>query len=200
MAPHLILEELQVDFELITVDRKSNGQKSADYVAINPAGRIPTLVDNGLTVFESPAICVHLAENHPSANLIPSIGERDRALFFQWLMYLTNTLQAELMVYFYPQKHTLGSNNLADIVQAQEQLITDALVLLDRALEGKNYLVGESVTACDYFLFMLCVWADELQRPPLSFANLSRYLRRLAQRDAVIKVCAKENLSLKDYQ
>lgn len=47
---------------------------------------------------------------------------------------------------------------------------------------------------------MLAVWADELQKPPLSFSNLSSYLKGVAQREAVINVCKKENLSLKDYQ
>ena len=106
MAPHLILEELKADFELIKIDRTKNAQKSSEYLALNPAGRIPTLIDNGFAIFESPAICIHLAETHPSSNLIPVLGDNNRALFFQWIMYLSNTVQAELMVYFYPQKHT----------------------------------------------------------------------------------------------
>lgn len=200
MAPHFILEALKVNFELITVDRKNNAQKSDEYLALNPAGRIPTLIDNELTLFESPAICVHLAETNPKSNLIPKVGDKNRALFFQWLMYLTNTVQAELMVYFYPQKHTTDDKSVNNIVQAQELIITDAFKLLDRELENKDYLIGQSISVCDYFLFMLAVWADEIENPPLSYGNLSRYLRNLAQDEAIIKVCKKENLSLKDYQ
>ncbi len=200
MAPHFMLEELQVEFELITVDRKSNAQKSADYLALNPAGRIPTLVDNNLTIFESPAICIHLAETNPSSGLIPKVGHENRALFFQWIMYLTNTVQAELMVYFYPEKHTVDVQNIKSIVEAQELRITDMFKLLDSELENKDFLIGQSISACDYFLFMLAVWADEFKNPPLSFTHLARYLRKLAQRDAVINVCKKEKLSLCDYQ
>ena len=200
MAPHFMLAELKVDFELITVDRKSNAQKSSDYLALNPAGRIPTLIDNGFAIFESPAICVHLAESHPSSDLIPKIGDKSRALFFQWMMYLTNTVQAELMVYFYPQKHTTDSKSIESIIEMQESRITEMFKLLDHELENKNFLIGETISACDYFLFMLAVWADEFKSPPLSFNNLSRYLRKLAQRDAIINVCKKENLSLADYQ
>jgi glutathione S-transferase len=200
MAPHFILEELSVDFELILVDRKSDAQKSPDYLALNPAGRIPTLIDNGFAIFESPAICVHLAEAHPSSNLIPNIGDNNRALFFQWMMYLTNTVQAELMVYFYPQKHTTDVKSVKAIIETQETRVTEMFKLLDSELENKDFLIGESISACDYFLFMLAVWADEFKHPPLAFKNLSRYLRKLAQRDAVINVCKKENLSLTDYQ
>ena len=59
MAPHFILEALKVNFELIKVDRENNAQKSPEYLALNPAGRIPTLIDDGLAIFESPAICIH---------------------------------------------------------------------------------------------------------------------------------------------
>ena len=200
MAPHFILEALKVNFELITVDRKNNAQKSDEYLALNPAGRIPTLIDNELTLFESPAICVHLAETNPGSNLIPKVGDKNRALFFQWLMYLTNTVQAELMVYFYPQKHTTDDKSINNIVQAQELIITDAFKLLDSELANKDYLIGQSISVCDYFLFMLAVWADEIDNPPLSYGNLSRYLSNLAQDEAIINVCKKENLSLKDYQ
>ena len=116
MAPHFILEELNVDFELIIVDRKSNAQKSPDYLALNPAGRIPTLIDNGFAIFESPAICIHLVEAHPASNLIPRIGDKNRALFLQWMMFLTNTVQAELMLYSYPQKHTTDVGTTKSIV------------------------------------------------------------------------------------
>ncbi|WDE08711.1 glutathione S-transferase [Thalassomonas viridans] len=200
MAPHFILEELKANFELITLDRKSNAQKSSDYLALNPAGRIPTLIDEGRPIFESPAICIHLAETNPAAQLIPEIGDPNRALFFQWMMYLTNTVQAELMVYFYPNKHTTDEKNIEGIVKAQEQRVTEMFELLDRELEGRDFLIGETVSACDFFLFMLAVWADEFEKPPLAFKNLSRYLCKLAQRDSVIRVCEREGLSLKDYQ
>jgi glutathione S-transferase len=200
MAPHFVLEELKTSFELIKVDRQNNAQKSSDYLAINPTGRIPTLVDDGFAIFESPAICIHLAEAHPAANLIPLVGDKNRALCFQWMMYLTNTVQAELMVCFYPQRHTTEAKNIEHIIEAQEGRVTEMFKLLDGELENKDFLVGETISICDYFLFMLAVWADEFKKPPLSFKHLSRYLRKLAQRDAIIKVCKKEKLSLVDYQ
>jgi len=67
-------------------------------------------------------------------------------------------------------------------------------------LLGQEYLLGDNITVCDYFLFMLLIWADELEKPPLSFPNLARYLQYLAKDSAVISVCKKVNLSLADYQ
>lgn len=200
MAPHFVLEALRLDFELILVDRKSEAQKSAQYLALNPNGRIPTLVDDDLVLFESAAICIHLAESHPTANLIPNNCAKDRAKFFQWMMYLSNTLQAELMMYFYPEKHTTDPNLRPDITAVQETRITAMFELLDNELGDKEFLATNTITICDFYLFMLAVWADEFSKPPLSFHNLSKYLCKLAKHEAIVKVCKKENLSLKIYQ
>ena len=200
MAPHFILEELGVDFELELVDRKSDQQKSAEYLKLNPAGRIPTLIDNGMALFESPAICLHLAESHIEKGLIPTLGDKDRAQCLQWLMYLTNTLQAELMVYFYPKRHTNQPENAEAIGVAQEQRVIDCLALIDEQLATRPYLAGDTISVCDFFLFMLAVWSDEMKKPPLAFEHLGKYLKRLAQLKSIKTVCEKENLSLADYQ
>jgi len=208
LAPHLILEEIGVEFELKLVDRKSNAQKSAEYLKLNPAGRIPTLIHKDLTLFESPAICIYLAEQCTESNLIPTSGE-GRARYHQWIMYLTNTLQAELMIYFYPEKHICksGENDhivsaqliSEKIVSAQQGILKDILALLNKELEGKQYLLGDHISVCDFFFFMLAIWADELEHPPLSFANLAGYLKRLAERPSIQRACRTEGISLEEY-
>jgi glutathione S-transferase len=202
-APHLVLVEMGVDFELILVDRKSSQQKSADYLRLNPTGRIPTLVETNAdsketVIFESAAICLYLCENNPQCNLVPK-HSNERAKFFQWLFYLNSSLQPELMVYFYPQKHTTDQNIRA-IVEAQEIRISEMFSLIDKELENKEFLVGSSVSVCDYFLFMLSHWASGLSKPPLSFPELGRYLRKISKREAVISVCKTEGTSLDLYQ
>lgn len=200
MAPHIVLQALNVDFELLTVDRDNNAQKSKEYLALNPAGRIPTLVHGEQVIFESPAICVYLAESHPEANLIPAIGNPHRSLFFQWIMYLTNTLQAEQMVYFYPQRHTLEASSVEAIRNMQKNRVADIFALLDKELTDKSYLVGDSVTVCDYFLFMLVFWSDGFKRMSLSYLNLTKYFKNLVKDPAIIRVCEIEDCCLKDFQ
>ncbi len=200
MVPHFILQEIAADFELIFVDTENNAQKTSEYLALNPAGRIPTLVDNDFVLFESPAICLYLCEKHTNSKLMPDIGHPDRPLFFQWLTYLNNTVQAELMIYFYPDRHTTEKSNIPNIVAAQESRVTEMFQLLDNELKNKTFLVGDSISVCDFFLLMLSMWAEEFTRPPQSFPNLGRYLKKLAQRKSVQDVCKKEELSLEAYQ
>jgi glutathione S-transferase len=79
LAPHFILEELGVPFQLRLVDRAQNAQKDVTYLERNPMGRIPTLVDGELVYYESPANCLHLADRQPEAQLAPPLGSAHRA-------------------------------------------------------------------------------------------------------------------------
>jgi len=199
LAPHLLLVETQIEYSLRLVDRDSNAQKSKGYLKLNPAGRIPTLVHNELVLFESPAICIHICELDSSSQFIPPDGHSNRPLFFQWLTYLNNTLQAEFMVWRYPDRHTTDPEGVEGIKAAQDLRLVGILALLNEELSKKPFLLGSSVSACDHFLFMLALWCENITRPPTSFANLYRFMSEMSQRTAVQKVCEIENINLDRY-
>lgn len=198
-APHMLLAEMELDYELILVDRKTEAQKNPEYLKLNPTGRIPTLVFDGQPIYESAAICLFLCEQHPDKKLIPEQSTIERAKFYQWLFYLNASLQPELMVYFYPQKHTTATSGHKDIKQAQEQRVIGMLALIDQELEGKEFLLGGNTSACDFVLFMLLHWGCGLKKPPLSFPNLGRYLQAMAKRKSIVDVCKIEGTSLDIY-
>lgn len=199
-APHMLLAELGVEYELVLVDRKSEAQKSADYLKLNPTGRIPTLVNGDQVIYESAAIALYLCEKHPESGLIPEQNSPNRAEFFQWLFYLTTSIQSELMLYFYPEKHTMDKASAHHISKAQEKRLTDMFKLVDKELQAKQYLLGEQISVCDYFLFMLSHWASGFEKAPLSFEHLGRYLRQLAHRDSIKTVSRVEGTILDAYQ
>lgn len=199
-APHMLLAEMQLDYELVLVDRKTEAQKNPEYLKLNSTGRIPTLAFDDQIIYESAAICLLLCERHPDKNLIPAPGTIERARFYQWLFYLNASLQPELMVYFYPQKHTAATSGYEDIKQAQENRVTQMFALIDQELEGKEFLLGGNISACDFVLFMLLHWGSGFKPAPLSFPNLGRYLRAMAERESIRSVCAIEGTSLAPYQ
>ncbi|WP_338166728.1 glutathione S-transferase family protein [Vibrio sp. 10N] len=200
LAPHFLLHHLNADYELLLVDRKSNCQKSADYLKLNPSGRIPTLVVNNQPIFESPAICIHICELHPESDLMPSIGEPKRPLFYQWLAFLNNTLQAELMVRYYPHRHTNDEATIPNVVAAQDDRIADALSIINDQLEHHEYLLGDTLTACDYFLFMLAEWSLPVKKSPLEFEHLAAYLKCLCLNPTIKAVCDIEGIDLTPFE
>lgn len=199
LAPHLLLAETHAEYSLSLVDRNSNAQKSKEYLKLNPAGRIPTLVHNELVLFESPAICIYICELDEDSQFIPPVGSPIRPLFFQWLTYLNNTLQAEFMVWRYPDRHTTDANGIEHIKAAQDLRLVEILALLDEALSKKSFLLGDNVSACDHFLFMLALWCGKISRPPTSFVNLQRFMREISNRAAVKRVCEIEGIDLASY-
>ncbi|HGH6016827.1 TPA: glutathione S-transferase family protein [Vibrio mimicus] len=200
LAPHFLLHHVQADYELLLVDKKANVQKSADYLKLNPAGRIPTLIIDGLPIFESPAICIHICELHPEYGLIPPIGDPKRPLFFQWLAFLNNTLQAELMVRYYPQRHTTDEASIPSVVAAQDERIAEALSVINDQLGNGEYLLGDKLSACDYFLFMLAEWSLPIKQSPMTFNHLALYLKRLSSNPTVRAVCELEGIDLSPFE
>ena len=159
LAPHMLLEELSVDYELILVDRDSNAHKSPEYLKLNPAGRIPVLIDGDLVLYETAAICLHLVDRHPQARLAPAVGSVERAHFYKWLIYLTNTLQAELLTYFYPDRLTDDDAAAAQVKAHAESRVGAMLDLIENTLAaGGPYLLGAHYSTVDPYLLMLARW------------------------------------------
>lgn len=196
-APHVLLNEIGAPFELRLVDRTRNDQKSPDYLALNPNGLIPVLQQDGWVLYEAAAICLHLADSHPEAALAPPIGTPARAQLYKWLMWLTNTMQATLINYFYPDRlvdegHADGA---AQIKAHCEARVGDCLTQIDGQLaqHGGPWLLGENYSAVDTYAFMLCRWTRGFAtKPARDYAHIGPYLERMSARPAVAKTIAAE--------
>lgn len=197
LAPHMILEEIGADYELVLVDTEGNAQNSPEYLKLNPHGRIPTLVDGDFVLSETAAICLHLADRHPEAGLVPAIGTTQRAGFYQWLIYLTNTLQTELITYFYSHRLADDEAMAARVKVHAEQRIGGMLDLIEAKLAAQDgpYLLGSGYSAVDPFLLMLARWTRTMENPARNRLHLGRYLERIAARPAIQRAFAGEGLA-----
>jgi len=195
LMPHIFLEELGVPFELKLVDRSRNAQKSPEYLKLNPNGLIPVLVDGDLVLYETPAILLHLADTHPQAGLVPALGTADRAHCYKWMVWLSNTLQATMVQYFYAERY-VPAEGLADFRARTEARIAPMLDQLEAQLQssGGLWLLGAQYSAADCMAFVLCCWTRNLQRPANSLPALGAYLARMRQRPAVQRAAATEEL------
>ena len=197
MAPHMLLEELGAPFELKLVDRTQDAHKSAAYRKLNPNGLIPVMVDGDLVLYETAAICLHLVDTHPDAGLAPAIGTAERAQFYKWLVWLTNTLQATLITYFYPERWADSADAIAQVKAHAEAAVGRMLDQLDAELarHGRAWLLGDRFTAVDPYALMLCRWTRGFARPARSLPHLGPYLQRVLARPAVQRVFEKEEIA-----
>ena len=206
LIAHLVLEEIGAPFTLKQVDRAKGAHKLPEYLAMNPNGLIPVLVDDGdgredgtgapLVLYETAAICMHLADTHPEAGLLPSLGTNERALAYQWLAWCTNTFHAWLIVYFYPERWADDAAGAAIVRRHAETKIGAMLDQLDDELarHGGPWLLGASYGVADAYAFVLCRWTRGLGRPARALPHLKPWLDRMLARPAVQRAFATEQL------
>ena len=196
MTPHMLLEELGVPYELTLVDRTRQAHQSPEYLKLNPNGKIPVLVDGELVLYETAAICLHLADTHPQAGLAPALGTPQRAHFYKWLMWLTNTLQAEMPLYFYAERWADGPEGAAQVKVHAETRIATMVDQLEAELarHGGPWLLGERFSLLDPYTLMLCRWTRGMARPARTLPRLGDYLQRVLARPAVERAFKQEAL------
>ncbi len=198
LAPHVLLRELGLPFELQLVDRASGEHKSPAYLRLNPNGLIPVLVDGDLVLYETAAICLHLVDTHPTAGLAPAVGSAERAHFYKWMVWLTNTMQATLIHYFYGDRLVdPGNTEGAAQVKAHAQArVGECLAQIDAHLaSGGPWMMGSAYSALDPYTWMLCRWTRGFsQRPAREYPHIGPYLQRMLQRPALRSALATEQL------
>jgi len=203
MVPHILLHELKLPFELKLVDRANGAHKSPAYLKLNPNGLIPVLEDRGLVLYETAAICLHLVDAHPETKLAPAVGTAERAHFYKWLIWMTNSLQATMVPYFYPER-SVDEGNVGGAAQVRthaQQRIGELLAQLDAQLasHGQPWLMGANYSALDPYAFVLCRWTRGFKgpaaKPAREWPHLAPYLQRMLERPAVTRVLDDEKLT-----
>jgi len=198
LTPHMVLEEIGAPYELVLLDRAKNAHKAPEYLKLNPHGRIPTLVDGDLVLYETAAICLHLLDKHPQARLAPELGSAERAQFYKWMIYLTNTVQAEMIVYFYPERWSESA--AADVKRHAEAHLDGMFDHIETQLASSGpYLLGNRFSAADLFLTMLGRWSRGFTRPARTRPALAHLMERVTARPAVQRAFKGEGIEAPYY-
>lgn len=174
------LRELDAEFEFVPVDVMAGEASHPDFLRLNPAGKIPVLVDGDLVLTESVAIVMYLAEKYPSKGLMPA-DLTERAQAYRWCMFAVTELEQPL---WRIAKHTMlydeDKRLPEDIALASEEFVAMAEIL-DRHMEGREFIVGDSMSIADCVTAYVLDWGDEsglLGGCP----NLQAYLERMYAR------------------
>jgi glutathione S-transferase len=171
MAPHIALHEVGVPFECRPLSFKRNEQRASEYLALNPEGKVPTLLIDGRALTEVAAILFYLAKRHPEAGLLPKDDIEAEAQAVSWLSFIAATL------------HPARRQGL--------EYATTVWSIADRRL-GQGWAV-QNYSIADIHLFRL-YWrlVGSLQPAPGTFPNLARHYDRMMARPAVQRTLAAE--------
>ena len=195
MVVHLALLEIGAPYELKLIDFDAGAQRDPAYLALNPGGRVPTLLIDGRPVSESAALLMVLVERHPEARLAPAPGTPEREAWHQWILYLSTTVAATFRFWFYPQD--LGATEHPPAVrEALQRRIEGAWDRIDAHLAAHGpWLLGREFSGADLLLTMLMRWSRRMPRPATEWPALAALATRVRSRASWKRLYELEDLT-----
>lgn len=188
LAPHLVLEETKLPFELVRVDLRTKTYAGGDFKKINPKGSVPVLeLDNQERLTEAAVILQYLSDQKPDAGLVPKWGTWERYRLQEWLNFIATELHKGFGPLWKPdtpaEYKTIALKNLAqrfDYVNVR--------------LETNDYLMGTGYTVADAYLFTVSNWSHFLKIDLSPWPHLQHFMERVRERPATLRALKAEGL------
>lgn len=189
LAPHITLREAGLPVELVKVDLRSKTlEDDSDYRAINPKGSVPALqLADGQILSEAAVLVQYIADQAPQAKLIAATGTLERYRTLEWLNFISSEVHKGFSPLFDP---SYPANAKAIVIERLQQ----HFALLDKHLATHTWLLGDSFSVADAYLFTVSNWAGFVQLDISAHRNVQAYVQRVAQRPAVQEALRAEGL------
>lgn len=189
-APHIVLREAGLPFELEKVDLASHRTAAgADYFGVSSKGQVPLLqLDDGALLSEGPIICQYVADRAGKTGLIPAAGSLARYRVMEWQNYITSELHKSFSTLFTPDFDAAAKGVAASQLRKKYEWV-------DARLAGQAFLTGDEFTAADAYLFVVTRWSGYVNLDLADLPNLNAFLQRVAVRPAVQAALKAEGLA-----
>lgn len=193
--PRWLLEEIGVAYDLEVLDDDRRGAWLPDYRRdIHPLGRLPAFETDGRVMFESSAICLHLADRFPAARLAPAIGGPERAAYYQWAFFVMTEIEPPLDLVSLHAVELPAADRVPAIIPWATDRFHQAAAVADRHLTSQDHLLETGFSAVDVMLGCLLAWATR-RRLLDQHPTLRRYAARLMARPAALRAFATDQPS-----
>jgi len=184
VRPRWLLEELGVPYDVVRLDLAAGEQKKPEFLRINPNGAVPALVDDDLTLFESAAICQYLADKYPEKRLAPPVGTPARGLYYQWIHFAMSGLEPPIIAIFLHTIQRPEAERIPKVAAEARPQLQAALRVVENALAGRQFILGNEFTAADVMLGSTLGWARMMGMVSDDLPNVGAYITRCADRPA----------------
>lgn len=200
MAAHIVLEELGADFDLQRVPLEHGGAQAAEFLAVNPKGRVPVLEIQGApkVLTELPAILLYLARHHRQHGLLPS-DSLEEARCHEWLAWLTGWVHGVGYGSIWRPERFTERHDLKSAIQANgRQLIDAAYIKIEQQVaESGHWAMPYGYSIVDAFLLVLYRWGGRIELPMRdSYPAWTSLTQRMLKRTAVQKVLQREGVRM----
>ena len=192
LASHIALEEAGADYEAVRIDMRQNEQRTPGYLAINPKGRVPSLVTERGVLTETPAILAYVAQAYPQAGLMP-VGAWDYAQAQAFNAYLATTVHVAHAHRHRGYRWADEESSFADMRRKVPQTVAECFGLIETELLKGPWVLGEAFSVCDGYLFTIASWLEGDGVDPARFPRVLDHRERVRTRPAVARVLAVES-------
>ena len=189
LSPHIVLLEAGLPYTMVKVDSKTKKTESgADYLAVNSKGAVPALqLDDGRVLTEGPAIVQYLADLKPESGLAPRAGTFERYQLMEILNYITSEIHKSFSPLFNPASS-------AELKEGALTALAKKFDWLSNFLGKKLYLLGNTFTVADAYLFTVLNWTGHVKIDLGKWPVLAEFKARVAKRPKVIEAMKEEGL------
>lgn len=195
LASHIALEESGLAYETQKIDTAAGQQRSPEYLAINPRGRVPTLVVDGRVLTENVGILTYIAGGYPKAGIWP----RDtwhQAVAVSTMAWLSNTVHPAFGHMFRAARYVDGDAAQEAVKAKGRAMFQEYLKEIDGLLNGRKWAIGNHFTVVDGYLVVFYRWGNRNQVPVHELKNYSALMDRVLARPAVKKVFVDEGITM----
>ena len=192
LASHIALEEAGADYTTERLNFRANQQNSPEYLAINPKGRVPSLVTDRGILTETPAMLAFIAQSFPKAKLAPLDDAFAFAQVQSFNSYLCSTVHVAHAHKLRGARWATEESSFADMKRKVPETMSACFALIERGMLKGPWVMGDSYTICDPYLFTIAQWLEGDSVDIKSMPKVADHFRRMAERPAVRKVLEQE--------
>jgi glutathione S-transferase len=198
LASHIALEEAAAEFEPVRVKLAEGEQNTPEYRKINPKGRVPALADGDFIVTENPAILRYVSVKYPQANLWPK-SAKEEARCAEWLAFISSTVHVAYAHIRRAERYASDPKAIEDVKAKGRQTCEEVWKMVDEKIGKSAYAAGDQYSVADAYALVFWTWGRGQVLGfdmPKMFPTWTAHARRLAERPAVQRAFARENLEL----
>jgi len=156
--PRWLLEELGVPYDIVRLDIAARDNRKAEYLALNPLGHVPTLVDGEVVIYESLAICLYLADRFPDKMLAPPPGAPERGAYLQWTVFAVATIERTIEQLYDHTARLEEADRQPRLAVAARTRFAEVAAVVDAALGERDVLVGDRFSGADVLMASVLGW------------------------------------------
>ena len=190
LASHIALEQAGADYETVRVDFATNGQRTPEYLAINPKGRVPALVTDRGVLTETPAILMFVCQSYPQARLAPLDDVFALAQVQSFNSYLCSTVHVAHAHRMRGYRWADDPAAIAEMQRKAPQAVSECFALIENEMLKGPWVMGAAYSMCDPYLYTISGWLESDGVDIAKFPKAHDHFKRMNERAAVKKAVA----------